>query len=69
MSAKAQIKSRFLRMAVINVTCLVAAAVAFVGALMSGQNWLFAVFGAALAVGFAAQIWFIAAFRRAKEGV
>jgi uncharacterized protein (DUF58 family) len=36
---------------------------------VSGQDWLFAIFGVALAAGFAAQIWFIAAFRRAKEGV
>jgi membrane protein YdbS with pleckstrin-like domain len=68
-SAEADIKTRFMRMAVINGLCLVAAVAAVIGALASGQDWLFAVFGVALAAGFVAQIWFIAAFRRAKEGV
>lgn len=69
MSAEADIKARFLRMAVVNVVCVLTAIAALVGALASGQDWLFAIFGVALAAGFAAQIWFIAAFRRAKEGV
>ncbi|MDO8411659.1 MAG: hypothetical protein Q7S93_16520 [Phenylobacterium sp.] len=69
MSAEAGIKARFLRMAVINAVCVLTAIAALVGALASGQDWLFAIFGVALAAGFAAQIWFIAAFRRAKEGV
>ncbi|MDP2213093.1 hypothetical protein [Phenylobacterium sp.] len=69
MSAEAGIKARFLRMAIINGVCVLAAIAAVIGALVSGQDWLFAVFGLALAAGFAAQIWFIAAFRRAKEGV
>jgi uncharacterized protein (DUF58 family) len=68
-SGEAGIKARFMRMAVINGLCLVAAVAAMIGALVSGQDWLFAIFGVALAAGFAAQIWFIAAFRRAKEGV
>jgi uncharacterized membrane protein YdbT with pleckstrin-like domain len=68
-SGETGIKVRFLRMAVINGLCLVAAIAAVIGALISGQDWLFAIFGVALAAGFAAQIWFIAAFRRAKEGV
>ncbi len=69
MSAEADIKSRFLRMAVINLVCVLTAVAALIGALVTGQDWLFAIFGVALAAGFAAQIWFIAAFRRAKEGV
>ena len=69
MSAEPDIKARFTRMAVINGLCLAAAIAAVIGALGSGQDWLFAIFGVALAAGFAAQIWFIAAFRRAKEGV
>ncbi|MFT4935843.1 MAG: hypothetical protein ACI9LT_002551 [Pseudoalteromonas distincta] len=69
MSAEPDIKARFMRMAVINGLCLAAAIATVVGALVSGQDWLFAIFGVALAAGFAAQIWFIAAFRRAKEGV
>ncbi len=69
MSAEADIKARFLRMAVINLVCVLAAIAAVIGALATGQDWLFAIFGVALAAGFAAQIWFIAAFRRAKEGV
>lgn len=69
MSADPGIKARFLRMAVINGLCLVAALAAMIGAVMSGEDWLFAIFGIALAAGFVAQIWFIAAFRRAKEGV
>ncbi|WP_300576299.1 hypothetical protein [Phenylobacterium sp.] len=56
-------------MAVINLVCVLAAIAAVIGALATGQDWLFAIFGVALAAGFAAQIWFIAAFRRAKEGV
>ncbi|MDP1874724.1 hypothetical protein [Phenylobacterium sp.] len=69
MSADAGIKTRFMRMAVINGVCVAIAVAAVIGALISGQDWLFAIFGVALAAGFAAQIWFIAAFRRAKEGV
>lgn len=69
MSGETGIKARFLRMAVINGLCLAAAIASVIGALVSGQDWLFAIFGVALAAGFAAQIWFIAAFRRAKEGV
>jgi uncharacterized protein (DUF58 family) len=69
MSAEAGIKARFMRMAVINGLCLAAAIAAVIAALVSGQDWLFAIFGVALAAGFVAQIWFIAAFRRAKEGV
>ncbi|MDP1616004.1 MAG: hypothetical protein Q8S47_17175 [Phenylobacterium sp.] len=69
MSAEADIKARFLRMAVINAVCVVTAIAAVIGALATGRDWLFAIFGVALAAGFVAQIWFIAAFRRAKEGV
>ena len=69
MSAETDVKSRFLRMAVINLVCVLTAVAALIGALVAGQDWLFAIFGVALAAGFAAQIWFIAAFRRAKEGV
>ena len=69
MSAEADIKARFIRMAVINLVCVLTAVAALIGALATGQDWLFAIFGIALAAGFAAQIWFIAAFRRAKEGV
>lgn len=69
MSAEADIKARFTRMAIINAVCVLVAIAAVIGALATGRDWLFAVFGLALAAGFAAQIWFIAAFRRAKEGV
>ncbi|HMP62470.1 MAG TPA: hypothetical protein PKA17_05180 [Phenylobacterium sp.] len=69
MNDEAKIKARFLRMAVINGGCLAVAIAAVAGAFVTDQDWLFAIFGLALAAGFAAQIGFIAAFRRAKEGV
>lgn len=69
MSEAALVKARFKRMAAVNAVCLLTAIAAVVGAFALGQNWLFGVFGLALAAGFVAQIWFIAAFRRAKEGV
>lgn len=69
MSDEALIKARFKRMAAVNAACFLTAIAAVVGAFALGQDWLFGVFGLALAAGFGAQIWFIAAFRRAKEGV
>ena len=69
MSDEAHIKARFLRMAVVNGLCLALAICAVIAAFLTGQDWLFVVFGLALAAGFVAQIGFIAAFRRAKEGV
>ncbi len=69
MSDEALIKARFKRMAAVNAVCFLTAIAAVVGAFALGQDWLFGVFGLALAAGFGAQIWFIAAFRRAKEGV
>ncbi len=69
MSDEARVKARFKRMAAVNAVCLLTAIAAAVGAFALGQDWLFGVFGLALAAGFGTQIWFIAAFRRAKEGV
>ena len=39
-----------------------------IGAFAYGHHWLIAPFGAALAAGFGAQIWFIASLR-SKKGV
>ena len=57
------------RMLAIYLHVLALAIGAVIAAFVTGQDWLFVVFGLALAAGFVAQIGFIAAFRRAKEGV
>lgn len=62
-------KKRLAKMLAVNLACVavaVAALVGFFGFHLDAMLW---VFGAALAAGFVTQIWFIAGFRRAKEGV
>lgn len=54
--------------AVDGLATLVAAVAAFAATTLH-QNIYWAVFGAAVIAGFAAQFWFIAGLRRAKQGV
>jgi hypothetical protein len=61
-------KKRLMAMGAINVLCVLVALAAVVGFFKAGLDWALLVFAAALIVGFAAQIWFIAGLRRAKEG-
>ena len=62
-------KKRLMIMLGVSAVCALVAMGAIVGALSFGQDWLLAVFGAALVAGFATQIWFIVGFGRAKRGV
>jgi hypothetical protein len=64
----AQMKSRFVRMVVIDLVCLVVGMAAAVVAVRTGPEWLWGVFVVALVVGFAAQIWFVAGFKRSQKG-
>jgi hypothetical protein len=61
-------KARLRVMAIVNVLAVLAAAVAAVGAFIYGVEWLSWLVVAALGVGFAAQIWFIAGLRRSGKG-
>jgi hypothetical protein len=63
------LKKRLFAMLAVDAVCAVIAVAAAIGAFSAGIGWLQWVFAAALIAGFAAQIWFIAGFRRAKEGV
>lgn len=62
-------KKRLGTMLAINLACLAVAGGAAYGAFGMGVGWLLYLFAAALVVGLAAQIWFIAGFRPAKKGV
>jgi hypothetical protein len=61
-------KRRLMIMLGVSCTAALIAVGALVGALSFGQDWLLAVFAAALVVGFGAQIWFIVGFGRTKKG-
>jgi hypothetical protein len=62
-------KKRMAVMVAVDVVCVLAAIVSITLAFKLQQSWLLGVFAAALLVGFGAQIWFIAGFARAKQGV
>jgi hypothetical protein len=62
-------RKRIWIMAAVIVLATIVAVPSAIGAFAMGINWLSAVFVAALAAGFGAQIWFIAGLRRAKKGV
>ena len=61
-------KRRLVVMGIINVAAVVAALAAAVGYFGLHLEWALMAFAGALAVGFGAQVWFIAGLRRAKEG-
>jgi len=69
MSDLQRARKRLFTMLGVDLACAAIAIAALAGAFVSGRDELFWLFGAALAGGFGAQIWFIAGFRRAKEGV
>ena len=56
-------------MLAVDAVCALIAVGAAIGAFVMGMAWLQWVFVAALVAGSAVQIWFIAGFKRAKEGV
>jgi hypothetical protein len=62
-------KKRLVTMLAIDGVCMLVAIVAAVGAFAYGVGWLNWLFGLAIVAGFGAQIWFIAALRRAGKGV
>jgi hypothetical protein len=62
-------KKRLVTMLAINGVCMVVAIAAAVGAFGYGIAALIWLFGLAVVTGFGAQIWFIAALRRAGRGV
>ena len=62
-------RKRLFTMLAVDGVCAMVAIAALAGAFFTGQDALFWVFGLALAGGFAAQIWFIAGFKSAKQGV
>lgn len=62
-------RKRLMVMLAVDAVCAVIAVAAAIGAFAMGVGWLQWAFVAALVAGFAVQIWFIAGFRRAKEGV
>ena len=64
----ASAKKRLAVMLAVDAVCVLVALAAAIGVFRFGQDGLLWVFGAALILGFAAQVWFIAGFRRAKEG-
>lgn len=57
-------KKRLTQMAIANVVCVVIALVSIVVHFQYALDWALFVFVGALVVGFGAQIWFIAGFRR-----
>jgi hypothetical protein len=61
-------KKRFTRMMAITVVCAVVALAAALGAIKAEMPALWALFGLALAAGFAAQIQFVVAFAKAAKG-
>jgi hypothetical protein len=62
------LKKRRTIMAVVNTLAVLTALAAIVGYFQFALVWALAVFVAALLVGFAAQIWFIAGLRGAGKG-
>jgi hypothetical protein len=69
MTAVEQGRKRLFVMLAVDGVCAIVAIAALLGAFFTGHDALFWVFGAALSGGFAAQIWFIAGFKPAKQGV
>ncbi|MBS0364098.1 MAG: hypothetical protein JSR98_22215 [Proteobacteria bacterium] len=67
--AQAPLKKRLAIMAIVNVVAVLAAGSLLVGYLKFGQGWALPGFIAAMAVGFMAQIWFIAGLRGSGRGV
>ena len=63
------IKKRLVVMLAINAVAALAAVGFALGHYVGGVDWMQWAFMAALGAGFAAQIWFIAGFRRAGRGV
>jgi len=61
-------RRRLMVMGVINVVAVLAAAASLVGYFRFDVTWALAAFVVAMLVGFGAQIWFIAALRRADKG-
>lgn len=61
-------KRRLAVMGVINAFAVLAAAAALVGYFRYDLTWALGAFVVAMLVGFGAQIWFIAALRRADKG-
>jgi hypothetical protein len=61
-------KKRLMAMGAVNALCVFVALAAVIAFFKAGLERALLVFAAALIVGFAAQIWFIAGLRRAKEG-
>jgi hypothetical protein len=64
-----QARRRLMIMAAIDGVALLAAAAFALGYFAYGIDWMLWLFAAALATGFAAQIWFIAGLRRPDKGV
>jgi hypothetical protein len=62
-------KKRLVTMLAIDGVCMLIAIAAAVGAFGYGIDALMWLFGVAVVAGFGAQIWFIAALRRAGRGV
>jgi hypothetical protein len=61
-------KRRLAVMGVINVIAVLAAAASLVGYFRFNLTWALGAFVVAMLVGFGAQIWFIAALKRADKG-
>ena len=61
-------KRRLAGMGVVNAVVLLAAAAGLYAYFGMGLGWGLPVFAVFLALGIGAQIWFIAAFRRANKG-
>ena len=64
----ARAKTRLIVMLALDMLALVAAAGFAVGYFVKGVGWMLPAFIAALAVGFAGQIWFIVGLGRANKG-
>ena len=62
--AQTPLKKRLVVMAIVNAVAVVAAGGLLVGYLKFGQSWALPGFIGAMAVGFAAQIWFILGLNR-----
>ncbi len=65
----ARARKRLIVMGVLDGAALLVAIAAAVAFFAYGLDWALGVFAAALAAGFAAQIWFIVGLRRTDKGV
>ena len=61
-------KRKLAIMGIVNAAAVVGAVAALLGYFRFHLTWALAVFVALVAVGIAAQVWFIAALRRASKG-